>query len=72
MLFALDDFYSERLFEPPILPRSGDIGRTLNNCCVPGKARLLIGDARDCDTGPEQSPYPAWRRRRVAKGKRLR
>ena len=27
--------------------------------CVPGKARLLIGDAWDCDTSPEQSPYPA-------------
>ena len=28
-------------------------------CCVPGKARLLVGDVWDCDTSPEQSPYPA-------------
>jgi hypothetical protein len=38
-------------------------------CCVPGLARLLIGDVRYYDTCIGQSPYPARRRRRIAEGK---
>ena len=59
-----DPFHTNRIIQRLDIP-----GPSQPLGCVPGKARLLIGDGRYFDTNAGQSPYPARRRRRVAEGK---